>query len=43
MIPLHFDGWARYTQGADELKAAFAGGGIAERLLVLEPGQRAEL
>jgi L-ascorbate metabolism protein UlaG (beta-lactamase superfamily) len=42
-IPLHCDGWAHVTQGASELEAAFSGNGIASRLLVLEPGQSAEL
>jgi L-ascorbate metabolism protein UlaG (beta-lactamase superfamily) len=42
-IPLHFEGWAHVTQGARELKAAFAGNGVADRLLVLERGQRAEV
>ncbi len=32
MIPLHFEGWAHVTQAADELKAAFSGNGIADRL-----------
>jgi hypothetical protein len=43
VIPLHFEGWAHDTQGADELKAAFLGNGIADRLLVLERAQRAEV
>lgn len=43
VIPLHFEGWAHCTQGAGELKAAFSGSGIADRLLVLERGQRAEV
>jgi len=43
VIPLHFEGWAHVTQGADELKAAFSGNGIADRLLMLERGQRAEV
>jgi L-ascorbate metabolism protein UlaG (beta-lactamase superfamily) len=43
VIPLHFEGWAHVTQGADELKAAFLGNGIADRLLVLERAQRAEV
>jgi L-ascorbate metabolism protein UlaG (beta-lactamase superfamily) len=43
VIPLHFEGWAHVTQGADELRAAFSGNGIADRLLVLEPGQAAEI
>lgn len=41
VIPLHFEGWAHFTQGADELKAAFSGNGIRNRLLMLERGQRA--
>jgi len=43
VIPLHFEGWAHFTQGADELKAAFSGNGIRDRLLMLERGQRAEV
>jgi len=42
-IPLHFEGWAHFTQGARELQAAFSGNGIRNRLLMLEPGQRAEV
>jgi L-ascorbate metabolism protein UlaG (beta-lactamase superfamily) len=43
VIPLHFEGWAHFTQGADELEAAFSGNGIRERLLMLERGQRADV
>jgi L-ascorbate metabolism protein UlaG (beta-lactamase superfamily) len=43
VIPLHFEGWAHFTQGADELKAAFSGNGIRDRLLMLERGQRAQI
>lgn len=43
VIPLHFEGWGHFTQGADELKAAFSGNGIRDRLLLLERGQRAEV
>jgi L-ascorbate metabolism protein UlaG (beta-lactamase superfamily) len=41
VVPLHFEGWAHDTQGADELRAAFSGNGIRDRLIVLEPGERA--
>jgi L-ascorbate metabolism protein UlaG (beta-lactamase superfamily) len=41
VIPLHFEGWSHFTQGAAELKAAFAGNGIGDRLLMLERGQQA--
>ena len=43
VIPLHFEGWGHFTQGAGELKAAFSGNGIADRLVMLERGQRAEV
>jgi L-ascorbate metabolism protein UlaG (beta-lactamase superfamily) len=43
VIPLHFEGWAHFTQGADQLLAAFRGNGIRDRLLMLERGQRAEV
>jgi L-ascorbate metabolism protein UlaG (beta-lactamase superfamily) len=40
VIPLHFEGWAHFTQGADEVEAAFRGNGIRDRLVMLERGQR---
>jgi L-ascorbate metabolism protein UlaG (beta-lactamase superfamily) len=42
VIPLHFEGWSHFTQGANELTAAFSGNGIRDRLLMLERGQRAD-
>jgi L-ascorbate metabolism protein UlaG (beta-lactamase superfamily) len=43
VIPLHFEGWTHVTQRADELKAAFSGNGIADRLIMLERAQHAEI
>jgi L-ascorbate metabolism protein UlaG (beta-lactamase superfamily) len=43
VIPLHFEGWAHFTQGAEVLKAAFSGNGIRDRLVMLERGERAEV
>jgi L-ascorbate metabolism protein UlaG (beta-lactamase superfamily) len=40
VIPLHFEGWGHFTQGAGELEAAFSGNGIRDRLIMLERGQR---
>ncbi len=37
VIPLHFEGWTHFTQGADELRAAFAGNGVTDRLVM--PGR----
>lgn len=41
-IPVHFDGWQHFTQGADVLRAAFAGNGIADRLVLADPGETVE-
>jgi L-ascorbate metabolism protein UlaG (beta-lactamase superfamily) len=40
VVPVHFEGWAHFTQGADELRSAFAAAGIADRLVVPAPGAR---
>jgi hypothetical protein len=36
VVPLHFEGWTHFTQGADALRAAFAGYGISDKLLLAE-------
>jgi L-ascorbate metabolism protein UlaG (beta-lactamase superfamily) len=38
VVPVHFEGWAHFTQGADDLRSAFAAAGIGDRLMVAEPG-----
>jgi L-ascorbate metabolism protein UlaG (beta-lactamase superfamily) len=38
VIPLHFEGWTHFTQGAAELRASFAGYGLTERLRLPERG-----
>jgi L-ascorbate metabolism protein UlaG (beta-lactamase superfamily) len=43
VIPLHFEGWAHFTQGAQELEAAFSGNGLRDRLVMLDRGQRADV
>jgi L-ascorbate metabolism protein UlaG (beta-lactamase superfamily) len=43
VVPVHFEGWAHFTQGADELRAAFGAAGIADRLVVPEPGASVSL
>jgi L-ascorbate metabolism protein UlaG (beta-lactamase superfamily) len=43
VVPVHFEGWAHFTQGADELRAAFTAAGIADRLVVPEPGASVSL
>jgi L-ascorbate metabolism protein UlaG (beta-lactamase superfamily) len=38
VLPVHFEGWTHFTQGARELRAAFAGNGVADRLVLAERG-----
>jgi hypothetical protein len=39
VVPVHFEGWTHVTQGADALRAAFAGHGIGDRLVLAERGE----
>lgn len=39
VVPLHFEGWAHFTQGADSLRAAFERRGLADRLRLPGPGE----
>jgi L-ascorbate metabolism protein UlaG (beta-lactamase superfamily) len=38
VVPVHFEGWTHFTQGADVLRAAFAGNQMTDRLALAEPG-----
>jgi L-ascorbate metabolism protein UlaG (beta-lactamase superfamily) len=38
VMPVHFQGWTHFTQGADALRAAFAGNQMTDRLALAEPG-----
>ena len=40
VVPVHFEGWQHFTQGADALRSAFAGNGVAGRLRLPERGVR---
>jgi L-ascorbate metabolism protein UlaG (beta-lactamase superfamily) len=40
VVPLHFEGWAHFTQGRDSLRSAFAEAGLADRLHMVELGER---
>lgn len=39
IIPVHFDGWAHFSNSGEDLRSAFAAAGLAERLAFAEPGQ----
>ncbi|WP_206787032.1 MBL fold metallo-hydrolase [Amycolatopsis sp. MtRt-6] len=43
VVPLHFRGWGHFSEGPDTLREAFEAAGLADRLVLLEPGQRAEV
>ncbi|QLJ03101.1 MBL fold metallo-hydrolase [Streptomyces sp. NEAU-sy36] len=42
VVPLHFEHWAHFKQGADTLETAFARAGLTDRLHLLKPGERIE-
>jgi L-ascorbate metabolism protein UlaG (beta-lactamase superfamily) len=39
VVPLHFEGWKHFTQGADALRAAFAGNQVTDVLRMPERGE----
>ncbi|MHB1526770.1 MAG: MBL fold metallo-hydrolase [Candidatus Dormibacteria bacterium] len=43
VVPAHFNSWAHYTEGADQIRAACTTAGLLDRLVLLLPGERAEL
>jgi L-ascorbate metabolism protein UlaG (beta-lactamase superfamily) len=42
-VPLHFEGWAHFTQGGETLREAFRQAGLGDRLHLLGPGERIDL
>jgi L-ascorbate metabolism protein UlaG (beta-lactamase superfamily) len=38
VVPLHFEGWAHFSEGREHLRAAFDAAGDAGRLHLLDPG-----
>jgi L-ascorbate metabolism protein UlaG (beta-lactamase superfamily) len=43
VVPLHFRGWQHFSEGPDVLRKEFEAAGLADRLVLLEPGERAEV
>jgi L-ascorbate metabolism protein UlaG (beta-lactamase superfamily) len=43
VVPLHFRGWQHFHEGPDVLRKEFEAAGMAGRLVLLEPGERAEV
>jgi len=43
VVPVHYTGWQHFTEGAADLRAAFERAGLAGRLVLLAPGESAEI
>lgn len=43
IVPVHFEGWAHFSEGRAEIGAAFEKAGLAERVRWPEPGRRMEV
>lgn len=43
VVPLHFEGWAHFSQDADTLRSAFRRAGMEDRLRLLAPGEQVAL
>jgi L-ascorbate metabolism protein UlaG (beta-lactamase superfamily) len=43
VVPVHFVDWAHFTEGGDRLRAAFDEAGFGDRLVLLKPGESAEV
>lgn len=41
VVPLHFEQWAHFSEGGDQIQAAFAAAGLSDRLRLLKPGETA--
>jgi L-ascorbate metabolism protein UlaG (beta-lactamase superfamily) len=39
IVPLHFEGWAHFSEGRSEIERAFAAAGLEARLRWVEPGR----
>ena len=43
IIPLHYEGWAHFSEGRAEIDRAFSAGGLTDRLRWLAPGHATKL
>lgn len=43
VVPVHYAGWQHFTEGGSSLRAAFDRAGFADRLVLLTPGESADL
>jgi hypothetical protein len=43
VLPVHFEGWAHFTEGRDSAMGVFAGSDIANRIISVRRGQSVEV
>jgi L-ascorbate metabolism protein UlaG (beta-lactamase superfamily) len=43
IVPIHYEGWAHFTEGRDVIEQAFAAAGLSERLIWLKAGEAVEI
>jgi L-ascorbate metabolism protein UlaG (beta-lactamase superfamily) len=43
IVPLHFEGWAHFSEGREQIAQAFAGAGLSHRLRWPEPGRAIQI
>ncbi len=43
VVPVHYEGWTHFKQGADRLRGAFGGDAVSDRLALAKTGARIEL
>lgn len=43
IVPLHYAGWAHFSEGRTEIERAFAASALSRRLLLLPPGRATDL
>ncbi|MGH7910833.1 MAG: MBL fold metallo-hydrolase, partial [Candidatus Dormibacteraceae bacterium] len=39
IVPVHFEGWAHFSEDAEALREAFQAAGLADRVTLLRPGE----
>jgi len=39
IVPLHTRGWAHFSEGPDQIRAAFENARLTDRLRIVDPGQ----
>ena len=43
IVPLHFEGWAHFSEGADRIASAFAAANLSHRLVWPQPGRKVQV